>query len=90
MFTAWIETPLIGFKKNLEIMNWCGSVMFELCGSVEDRIKDAMDHTEFMVLALQLYNVYWEASLGFASKNALAGQCHARVGPPLLSPCLLV
>jgi len=44
-----------------------------------------MDHTEFMVLALQLYDVYPESILGFASKKALAGEHIALVYPTLVS-----
>ena len=32
------------------------------------------DNTEFMELALQLYDVYWESILGFPSKKSLAGE----------------
>ncbi|WP_447963223.1 hypothetical protein [Nitrospira sp. Ecomares 2.1] len=39
------------------------------------------DHIEFMVLALQLYDVYRESILGFASKKALAGKGTASVAP---------
>ena len=44
-----------------------------------------MDHTEFMVLALQLYDVYRESILGFASKKALGGKRIAIVNPTLVS-----
>ncbi|MEO8324840.1 MAG: hypothetical protein ABI618_03260 [Nitrospirota bacterium] len=33
------------------------------------------DHTEFMVLALQLYDACRESLLGIASQNALGGEC---------------
>ena len=39
------------------------------------------DHTEFMVLALQLYGVYWESILGFASKRVEAGGTHRTCVP---------
>jgi hypothetical protein len=44
-----------------------------------------MDHSEFMVLALQLYDVYRKSILGFASKKALAGERIAVVSPTLVS-----
>jgi hypothetical protein len=44
-----------------------------------------MDHTEFMVLALQLDDVYRESILGFASKKALGGKRIALVNPTLVS-----
>ena len=44
-----------------------------------------LDHTESMVLALQLYDVYRESILGFASKKALAGEHIALVYPTLVS-----
>jgi len=43
------------------------------------------DNTEFMVLALQLYDVYWESILGFVSKKALAGEHIALVYATLVS-----
>jgi hypothetical protein len=39
-----------------------------------EKARKVSDHTEFMVLALQLYDVYRESILGFASKKALAGE----------------
>jgi hypothetical protein len=43
------------------------------------------DHTEFMVLALQLYDVYRESILGFVSKKALAGERIVHVYATLVS-----
>ena len=43
------------------------------------------DHTECMVLALQLYDVCRESILGFASKKALGGERIALVNPTLRS-----
>ena len=54
------------------------SERLSLGGNVED-------HTEFMVLALQFYDVYRESILGFASKKALAGEHIALVYPTLVS-----
>jgi hypothetical protein len=42
------------------------------------------DHTEFMVLALQLYDVYRESILGFGSKKASAGEHIALVSTILV------
>ena len=47
--------------------------------------KMKTDHTAFMVLALQLDDVYRESILGFASKKALAGEHIALVPPTLVS-----
>lgn len=44
-----------------------------------------LEHIELMVLALQLYDVYWESILGFAGKKVLAGEGIARVAPTLVS-----
>ena len=59
-------------------------------GSPRDHLSEKAplgktDHTEFMVLALQLYDVYRESILGFASKKALAGEHIALVYPTLVS-----
>jgi len=43
------------------------------------------DHSEFMVLACQLGEVYRKSIFGFASQQALAGECLARVFPTLVS-----
>lgn len=43
------------------------------------------DHSECMVLALQLDDEYWKAILGVASKQALAGDRLARVDLTLMS-----
>jgi len=43
------------------------------------------DHTKFMVLDLQLYDVYQEYFLGFVSKKALAGERITLVNPTLVS-----
>ena len=40
-----------------------------------------MDHTEFMVLVLQLDDVYREPILGFASQKVLASERIALVSP---------
>jgi len=44
-----------------------------------------MDHSEFMVLALQLDDVYRKSILGFASKKALVGERIALGSPTLVS-----
>ncbi|MDR4460661.1 MAG: hypothetical protein MRJ67_09115 [Nitrospirales bacterium] len=33
-----------------------------------------LEHIELIVLALQLYDVYWESILGFSRKKVLAGE----------------
>ena len=43
------------------------------------------DHTEFMVLALQVYDAYQESIIGFASKKALGGERFTLVSPTLES-----
>ena len=43
------------------------------------------DHTEYMALVLQFYDVYRESILGFASKKALGGERIALVNPTLVS-----
>jgi hypothetical protein len=40
----------------------------------QPEITALWDHTEFMILALQLNDVYRESILGFASKKALPGE----------------
>jgi hypothetical protein len=47
--------------------------------------KGFMDHTELMVLALQLDDVYQEPILGFASQTVLAGERIALVAPIIVS-----
>ncbi len=49
-----------------------------------------MDYTKFMVLALQLYDVYRESILGFASQKALGGERIALVTLTLVSTCFSV
>ncbi len=44
-----------------------------------------LDHTEYMALALQLYDVYRESILGFSSKKALAGNRIVLVSLTLMS-----
>ena len=39
------------------------------------------DHTEFMVLALQVYDAYQESIIGLASKKALGGERFTLVSP---------
>ena len=48
-------------------------------------MRGIKDHIEFMVLVLQLYDVYREPILGFASQKVLAGERIARVNPTLVS-----
>ena len=50
-----------------------------------EKARKVSDHTEFMVLALQLDDVYRESILGFASNKALAGEHIALVYPTLVS-----
>ena len=49
-----------------------------------------MDHTEFIVLVLQLYDVYREPILGFASQKVLADERIALVSPIIVSTCFSV
>ena len=49
-----------------------------------------MDHTEFVVLVLQLYDFYREPILGFASQKVLADERIALVSPTLVSTCFSV
>jgi len=49
-----------------------------------------MDHTEFMVLVLQLYDFYREPILGFASQKVLADERIPLVSPTLVSTCFSV
>ncbi|MEC4680352.1 MAG: hypothetical protein VST67_06590 [Nitrospirota bacterium] len=48
------------------------------------------DHTEFRVLALQLYDVYGKSTLSFTSHQALASTRVALVSPTLASQWFLV
>ncbi len=48
------------------------------------------DHTEFMVLVLQLNDVYREPILGFASQKLLAGERIELVSPMIVSTCFSV
>jgi len=48
------------------------------------------DHSELIVLALQLYDVYRESILGFANKNGLRGDRIVLVYPTLVSTCFSV
>ena len=50
-----------------------------------EKAREVSDHTEFRVLALQLYDVYRESILGFVSKKGLAGEHIALVCPTLVS-----
>jgi hypothetical protein len=43
------------------------------------------DHSEFMVLALQFYDMYRKSILGVARKKALASERIALVSPTLVS-----
>ena len=54
-------------------------------GGGQPQVGENLDHTEYMVLAIQLYDVYRESILGFASKKALAGEHIALVYPTLVS-----
>jgi len=54
-------------------------------GRVGPVVRVSRDHTEFMVLALPLDDVYRESILGIASQNALAGEGLAVLSPSLVS-----
>jgi len=55
-----------------------------------ETIKKKTDHTDYMVLALQHYDVFRESILWFARYKALVGEYVALVSPTLVSQCLSV